>query len=936
MMTNSKLAHAVTMAMTGTALSVVTATASGGTTSYNTFNHDRPAPNSLVSGGNGTDGWMRTTAASSTAPAECQVAGSYCGAGPGTSNNPSKQVPTGNVAVPWAGKDPRDDPKFQYKGNQTLNWTAVLESAGDSVTISHNDAFTRYKIHADIDTAKGAWHDNTSTGWAHDTDIGLFRSEVTQVVTLTISSLLASGQTNVTPKYGFTVFEGQTSSTGNYNHHQGWHAVTPAEAQAVGNNEKPISENPPLAGATGLAKLILDDVVGNSATFTAEAGKVYTIYLGGFQAGDWTETRNDYQLVISGAAPPAKPKLTVGKIGTGSGKVTSSPAGIDCGTICNATFDSGKQVTLTAAPDNGSQFSGWSSACTNGSGPCTVTMDKDKNVTAKFDAATPPPSGKFPLTMTKSANGNVTSSPAGIDCGSTGNACSFEFNSGATVTLTATPSSGYQFSSWSGCTSTTSQCTVAIDTAKNVTANFAITAPPGQFALTVTNGGNGKVTSSPTGIDCGSTCSASFDRGTTVTLTAAPDSGFQFTGWGGACSGTDSCSVTMSEARTVTTSFTATGTGPYPLAIEKRGSGSVTSSPAGIDCGGTCSNSFDSGTLITLTATPSTGWRFAGWSGACGGAEVCTVSMDTARNIKATFALPPRRDFDGDGRADLFWRQGKTGRNNQWLMIGNQLKASSSVSTKGKGWSIAAVTDFDGDQRADVLWRRQATGQNQLWLMKGTTAKSVVVLPDQATAFTAVRTGDFDGDGNPDLLWHSPASGEASLWLMDGPSFKSAVALPAALPGYALSEIDDFNGDGTPDVWWNNAASGENSLWLMAGTAVQSTVTPPAQPGGWVLAGAGLFDDDIKADVLWHHRATGANQLWLMDGSSQTSSVELPATGKAWFVASIDDFTGKGRTEILWRNRGNGKNRLWVMEGTELKRKAAVTAFSRGWATPAH
>lgn len=87
--------------------------------------------------------------------------------------------------------------------------------------------------------------------------------------------------------------------------------------------------------------------------------------------------------------------LTVSKNGTGSGAVTSSPAGISCGSTCGASFTAGQSVTLTAAADSGSTFTGWSGAC-SGTGSCTVTMDADKAVTAAFTAdATVRPSPWF-------------------------------------------------------------------------------------------------------------------------------------------------------------------------------------------------------------------------------------------------------------------------------------------------------------------------------------------------------------------------------------------------------------------------------------------------------------------------------------------------------------------------------------------------------------
>jgi hypothetical protein len=76
--------------------------------------------------------------------------------------------------------------------------------------------------------------------------------------------------------------------------------------------------------------------------------------------------------------------LTVSKAGTGSGTVTSSPAGIDCGSTCSASFNSGTVVTLTASPTGGSSFGGWSGACT-GTGSCQVTMNQAQSVTATFN-----------------------------------------------------------------------------------------------------------------------------------------------------------------------------------------------------------------------------------------------------------------------------------------------------------------------------------------------------------------------------------------------------------------------------------------------------------------------------------------------------------------------------------------------------------------------
>jgi Divergent InlB B-repeat domain/WD40-like Beta Propeller Repeat len=238
--------------------------------------------------------------------------------------------------------------------------------------------------------------------------------------------------------------------------------------------------------------------------------------------------------------------------------------------------------------------------------------------------------GPIQLSVSVEGNGSgtVTSSPPGIACGSD---CTEIYARGTGVTLTATPSGNASFAGWSGaCTGTATTCSLTMDGPRSVTATF--TTKP---VLTVNKAGSGggTVTSSPAGIDCGADCSEPYDEGTTVTLTASPDSTSAFGGWSGACAGTGSCTVTMNASKSVTATFT---TKPV-LTVNKAGSGvgTVTSSPAGIDCGVDCTEAYDEGTPVTLTASP--GAAFGGWSGACTGPGTCTVTMDASKSVTATF-----------------------------------------------------------------------------------------------------------------------------------------------------------------------------------------------------------------------------------------------------------------------------------------------------------
>jgi Divergent InlB B-repeat domain len=90
----------------------------------------------------------------------------------------------------------------------------------------------------------------------------------------------------------------------------------------------------------------------------------------------------------TGQVTPPQHTLSVAKSGSGSGVVTSSPAGIHCGSACSAQVDAGTVVTLTATPAAGSSFAGWGGAC-SGTGACKVTMDADHDVSASFKASPP-------------------------------------------------------------------------------------------------------------------------------------------------------------------------------------------------------------------------------------------------------------------------------------------------------------------------------------------------------------------------------------------------------------------------------------------------------------------------------------------------------------------------------------------------------------------
>jgi subtilisin family serine protease len=324
---------------------------------------------------------------------------------------------------------------------------------------------------------------------------------------------------------------------------------------------------------------------------------------------------------------PVSYTLAVVRAGAGSGTVSSSPAGIQCGSSCSASMHG--SVVLTATPAAGSKFSGWSGACSGTASTCTVAMTAAKSVSASFAPAL------HAVTVTKggTGSGTVAGSSIGISCGST---CSKTLPYGTTATLTATPAAGSVFSGWTGACSGTGSCNLSVTAAQSVGATFTRATQ----TLTVKRSGTGagSVTSSA-GINCGSTCTATLSVSTAVTLTATPAAGTRFAGWSGACTGSASvCTVSMATAATVTATFTRI---THALTTSRLGdgSGSIVSSPSGISCGTTCSKLFNEGAVVTLTARPASGSAFTGWSGACSGTGSCSVAMNQAQNVAASFVV---------------------------------------------------------------------------------------------------------------------------------------------------------------------------------------------------------------------------------------------------------------------------------------------------------
>lgn len=352
--------------------------------------------------------------------------------------------------------------------------------------------------------------------------------------------------------------------------------------------------------------------------------------------------------------------VSVTAVGTGSGTVTSAPAGIFCtitngvaGGGCSASFDAGVAVTLNSVAAGTGTFSGYTGACSGGSCSVIVTSGATTAVGAGFMASIPATLTVRPSPASH-GSGTITSAPAGINCtvseGVASGVCNVAFPSNTLVTLTQIESGASIFQAWSGdCVG--NPCQVSMTGPKVGEITYRIP-PPGIVTVTGTGTGNGSVTSSPSGISCTITagvvsgiCSATFDAGSTVTLIGGSTNNGSFDGFTGACTG-GSCAISIVSSVTsaVSAAFSAA---PQRLTVTagpgSAGGGVVTSAPAGINCvlsgtttSGTCTAFFTANSVVTLQQTTSGNAVFAAWAGDCT-SDPCQLAMTEGRTALAIF-----------------------------------------------------------------------------------------------------------------------------------------------------------------------------------------------------------------------------------------------------------------------------------------------------------
>jgi hypothetical protein len=343
--------------------------------------------------------------------------------------------------------------------------------------------------------------------------------------------------------------------------------------------------------------------------------------------------------------------ITLGTPANGSLSLKDNKTNSTCS---NSTcqIDDGDSVTLTATPNAHYRFSSWSGGghCSGSSdATCSFTANGSETDTAGFAAIVDA------IAIPAAANGSVTLTDTTAQMTCTTTSCLVD--DGDAISITATPNANFSFSAWSGGGScngqTTATCTFTAS--RSETDSAAFTQILDNVTLTSTGPGTTSLADNPNSAHNCSTSTATTSvtctvgQGDAITVTAAPGSSANFTGFStGICSTqTNStptvCKFTASASDTETATFDATVT--ITAASGGNGTTTVSDTSRWVSCSGkTASCSVDVGDTVTLTATPSTGYHFTTWSGGtqCGGAanNPCQLTaLSTGESDVATFQL---------------------------------------------------------------------------------------------------------------------------------------------------------------------------------------------------------------------------------------------------------------------------------------------------------
>tara|TARA_B100000745_G_scaffold95568_1_gene60445 strand:+ start:204 stop:4742 length:4539 start_codon:yes stop_codon:yes gene_type:complete len=274
-----------------------------------------------------------------------------------------------------------------------------------------------------------------------------------------------------------------------------------------------------------------------------------------------------------------------------------------------------------------------------------------------------------------------------------------------------------------------------------------------------------------------------------------------------------------------------------------------------------------------------------------------------------------RFDQNGDGKADILWRNVSNGQNWFYMMNGHQIAQGAGFNVVANEWDIAGRGDFNGDGMADILWQNINTGESWVYLMNGSQVSSKRYLAITGSDWSIKAITDLNGDGKADVLWQNSVTGQLWLYLMDGARIASSRPIGSGVSSdWQVLGAGDINGDGAADIIWRNTDTGLVWVYQMSGSQIVASYRLTHVSTDWSLAAIADLNGDGVDDLLWRNSVTGVNWVYLMaSGQVATSKPLNTVADMDWTIAMAADMDGNGTDDLVWRHMLSGKNYVYFI-----------------------
>ena len=276
-------------------------------------------------------------------------------------------------------------------------------------------------------------------------------------------------------------------------------------------------------------------------------------------------------------------------------------------------------------------------------------------------------------------------------------------------------------------------------------------------------------------------------------------------------------------------------------------------------------------------------------------------------NLPSAWSVETVGDYRGFGEDGIVLRNSSTGEVDLWTTrYGSPVSfIESTLPTVPSVWTLEqSAADFNGDGIADLLWRNTSTGELDLWNSPGTDAASfsIQVLGVIPSSWTIQEFGDFNNDGWAGIIWRNSDTNEIDIWTSIVPPLHSADAVSfntqdlAVVPAeWSIVGAGDFDGNGADGLVWRDTTTGEVDIWSFTGNTTVSVTTQEIAvvPLNWSLVAVGDYNGDGKAEMLWENTTTGELDAWLSKAGPGISYTyqEISVLPSSWHVEADWHYT---------------------------------------------